>query len=302
MLPITFMVLTHNEELNLEACLSSVAGWVGEILVVDSGSADATLAIAARYGAQIINHAFESHSRQWAWALANIPGRYEWVLALDADQRVSPELQAELGRLFGAEEGRLQDIDGIFVKRRQIFRGQWIRHGGYYPKYLLKLFRRAKVQIDKWDLIDHHFYIAGKTVALQSDILEDNRKEANITFWIEKHNRYAVLHAREELLRRHDPNAWPIAPKLLGNPDQRIVWLKRRWYTLPLYVRPTLYFLYRYIWQLGFLDGKQGFIFHFLQGFWYRLLVDIHLDDLSEAPDLKSTLQQPVLDSSRADS
>src|SRR5439155_16706874 len=107
--------------------------------------------------------------------------------------------------------------------------------------------------------------------------VEDNVREADIGFWIEKHNRYALLQARVEALRQ---GSGLLTPRLRGNPDERTAWMKRTWERLPLYLRPALYFGYRYFLRLGFLDGKEGFVFHFLQGFWYRLLVDIHLDDL----------------------
>jgi glycosyltransferase involved in cell wall biosynthesis len=278
--PITAIVLTHNEEANLEPCLASLAGWVGEVWVVDSGSTDGTLGIAERFGARVAHHPFETHARQWKWALESLPAAHAWVLGLDADQRVTPELARELAERFATTDGPA-GIDGMFVKRRQIFRGKWIRHGGYYPKYLLKLFRRGAVAFDEADLMDHHFYVAGPTARLRHDIVEDNRKERDIAFWIDKHNRYARLHAREERLRRGGA-AWALEPRLTGNPDQRVAWLKQRWYRMPLFVRPALYFVLRYFFQLGFLDGKQGFVFHFLHAFWYRLLVDIHLDTAEE--------------------
>jgi len=110
-------------------------------------------------------------------------------------------------------------------------------------------------------------------------LIEENHKEDDITFWIDKHNRYASRLAEEDRRRAGHAPARPIAPALFGSPDQRILWLKNLWSRLPLYARPLLYFIYRYFLRLGFLDGKQGFIFHFLQGFWFRLLVDIKLDE-----------------------
>jgi hypothetical protein len=199
----------------------------------------------------------------------------DWVLALDADQRITPELRDELVALFGSGS---PEVQGFFLNRRQIFRGRWIRHGGYYPKYLLKLFRRSAMHVDDGDLMDHRFYVDGPTAQLTNDMIEDNRNERDISFWIDKHNRYAIRHAEEERQRR-EQSSWPVASRFSGNPDERSAWLRRKWYALPLYVRPALYFFYRYVLRFGWLDGKQGFVFHFLHGFWYRLLIDIHLDD-----------------------
>lgn len=277
MTPITVVILTYNEESNLEACLSSVCDWAREIFVVDSGSTDRTRDIAARLGATLVHHPFETHARQWDWALASLPIQTEWILALDADQRVTPELACEI-RALGTSA--LEGVEGVYIKRKQIFRDRWIRHGGYYPKYLLKMFRRGVVQTDARDLVDHHFYVTGHTIKLRGDLLEANKKEDDISFWIEKHNRYAALLAREELASRLTQRAHVIKPSLLGNPDQQSLMLKKFWSGLPLYFRPFVYFLYRYFLRLGFLDGKQGAIFHFLHAFWFRLLIDIKLDEL----------------------
>jgi glycosyltransferase involved in cell wall biosynthesis len=273
--PLAVVILTYNEELNLPACLESLHGLPGELYIVDSGSSDQTVAIAERAGARVLVHAFESHAKQWRWALENLPCMPRWLLGLDADQRLTPELKREIIELV--EQG-VDGVDGYYLNRRQIFRGRWIKHGGYYPKYLLKLFRPDAVYLDESDLIDHHFYVRGRVAKLKHDLIEANVKEDNIGFWIDKHNRYAVLHAREELAHRLGQRELPIQPALMGSPDQRTLWLKLRWYRLPLYVRPFLYFLYRYFLRLGVFDGKQGLIFHFLQGFWYRLLVDVNID------------------------
>lgn len=280
--PITAIVLTQNEELNLTVCLESVANFVGQVFVLDSGSSDRTLEIASRFGARIVEHPFETHARQWIWALANLPIEYEWVLGIDADQRLTIELRDELAALFVSRERENADaeVDGYFIKRRQVWRGQWIRHGTYYPKYLLKLYRKSRVKMDERDLMDHHFYVPGATRNLQHDLIEENLKENDLAFWIDKHNHYARLVAREEFLKRQRAGETHIRANLFGNPDERTLWLKQRWFGLPLYLRPFLYFNYRYFLRLGFLDGKQGFLFHFLQAFWFRLLVDAQLDDL----------------------
>jgi glycosyltransferase involved in cell wall biosynthesis len=276
--PLSVAILTFNEERNLAACLESLVGWVNEIFVVDSGSTDATVSIAERFGARVVTHAFDTHARQWAWALRELPIRNAWVLALDADQRVTPELaQAIADRLRAPKESQSA---GYYLPRRQVFRGRWIRHGGYYPKYLLKLFRLDAVQLDAGDLVDHHFHVTGQVARLAGDLIEDNRNEAAIFEWIAKHNRYARLQAAEEVGRA---GGGPPG-RLLGTPDERTARMKRLWARLPLYARPFGYFIYRYFLRLGFLDGKEGLVFHFLQAFWYRMLVDINIDELRAAP------------------
>lgn len=285
--PLAVIVLTFDEEVNLDACLASVAGLATELHVVDSGSQDRTLEIAGRHGARVVTHPFETHARQWDWALGNLPIAAEWVLALDADQSVTPELAAGIRRFLEAP-GR--GVSGAYAARRQVFRGTWIRHGGYYPKYLLKLFRRDAVVVDTGDLVDHHFGVTGGTMIVRGDLVEANRKEDEIAVWTAKHNRYAVLQAREELRRLGDGAS---RGRLLGNPDERVLFLKTIWRHLPLYVRPALYFVYRYVLRLGFLDGRQGLVFHFLQGFWYRFLVDVNIDEIRSREARSSGESQP---------
>jgi glycosyltransferase involved in cell wall biosynthesis len=274
---ISVVILTYNEEANLPTCLNSLATWGPEVFVVDSGSTDRTQEIARQAGARVFENPFETHSQQWVWALKHLPIQTSWVLGLDADQSMTPELAKEIA---GLTAEKLEFIEGAYIKRRQLFRRKWIRHGGYYPKYLLKLFRRDKVVIDTSDLVDHHFYVRGPVIKLEHDLIEANYKEDDISFWTEKHSRYASLMAVEEYRWNTRARQAAIRPALFGSPDQRILALKMAWRGMPLYVRPFLYFAYRYFLRLGFLDGKQGAIFHFLQAFWFRLLVDIKLDDM----------------------
>jgi len=291
-LPLTLVVLTHNEALNIRDCLKGMADWLTAVFVVDSGSTDHTVDIATSLGAAVYAHPFETHARQWRWALETLPITTDWVLALDADQQLLPELREELDAMF--RTGIEPHVSGLYLNRRQIFRGRWIRHGGYYPKYLLKIFRKGDVTIDEADLVDHHFVVSGETRKLRYDLVEDNRNEAAIAVWTDKHNRYAARQARQEMQERKERDARralrdPLnddvsnQPKLFGNPDERVRWLKDVWSGLPLFVRPCLYVTYRYILRMGFLDGREGFIFHVLQAFWYRLLVDINLSELRKA-------------------
>ena len=276
--PVTVIVLTFNEVRNLPACLASVAPWARRVVVVDSGSTDGTVDIAKGFGTDVIAHPFETHARQWMFALQSTGVSTDWVLALDADQRVSPELRDAITAFVAS--GAAAGIDGAYVRRRQIFRGRWIRHGGYDGKHLLKLFRPGAVAVDPSDLVDHHFRVAGPTTRLRGDLVEDNLNEADISVWIAKHNRYAALQALEEVRRARTPAPAAVASWRRATPDAKTDWLKGIWRRLPLFVRPFVYFAYRYVLRLGFLDGKEGFIFHFLHAYWYRLLVDIKIDEL----------------------
>lgn len=265
-IPVTVLVLTYNEELNIEKCLKSLSGWIDEIIILDSNSTDSTINIVKNYTKNIYYHDFETHAKQWNWAMKNIEINNEWVLGLDSDQSVSPGLKDKLTELFSND---LMDTKGFYVRRKQIFLGQWIRHGGYYPKYLLKLFKKQNVRIDDKELVDHHFYIDGKTKIIENDIVEENIKENNLTFWFGKHLKYADLIAKESLNNnKKNPNI------IVDGPDGHTMRMKKMYNSLPLFLRPFLYFIWRYIFQFGFLDGTRGLIFHFLQAFCFRFLID----------------------------
>jgi len=288
--PLSVLVTTRDEEANLERCLVSVHGFADQIFVLDSESRDRTLEIARRY-AEVHSLAYD-HARiiPWIfqWGLDNLPLRNDWVLILEADQAVTPELRKEIGDLLTRSEIA---EDGFYVRRRQIFRGSPLRFGGYGSKLLLKLFRRSRAELDPVEQ-DTRVYVQGKVGRLRAPLEEWNRKEDSILFYLQKHLRYAEAFAQEEFDRRRRNLPWKATPRFFGTPDERILWLKARYYRMPLFVRPALYFLYRYLFLLGILDGKNGLVFHFLQAFWFRLIVDIRLEELrsrpaGEEPDLR---------------
>ncbi|PYQ56609.1 MAG: glycosyltransferase family 2 protein [Acidobacteria bacterium] len=279
MIPLSVLVTTRNEEANVERCLRSVHGFADQIFVLDSESTDGTVEIAQRY-AEVQTLAYD-HSRiiPWIfqWGLDNLPLRNDWVLILEADQAVTPDLREEIAALLARPDAVRED--GFYIRRRQIFRGKPLRFGGYGSKVLLKLFRRSRSGLDPVEQ-DTRVYVRGPVGRLRAPLEEWNLKEDAIQFYLQKHLRYAEAFAREELERRRKGLAWKATPRLFGSPDQRVLWLKDRYYRMPLFVRPMLYFLYRYFFLLGILDGKTGFVFHFLQAFWFRLIVDIRLEEL----------------------
>lgn len=279
----SFLILTFNEEAQLSRLLSSLYSLKAAIYIMDSGSDDQTLAIARRYGAKVKQHPFQNHPQQWHHALQAFNIQTPWIIGLDADQVISAALQQRLS-VFKDED--YHDIDGIYFNRKNYFKGKWIRHGGFYPFYLLKMFRTAVGFSDLNEYMDHRFLVPGKTqVWHDAELIEENLKENKISFWISKHNTYSDLLALEEVERRKLTRSQTIKPLLWGTPDQRTAWQKKLWWRMPLLIRPLLYFIYRYLFRLGFLDGYAGFIFHFLQGFWFRLIVDIKIKEITTAHD-----------------
>ena len=265
---LSVMILTHNEERNLPDCLSSLKGLDCEIFVVDSGSTDRTAEIARAAGAHVTTHEFENYARQRNWAQEHLPIRSDWVLHLDADERLTPELVGELRQVL---ETPPPGVDGFLLRKRTVFMGRWIRHGGHYPSYHLRLFRFGKgVCEDR--LYDQHFVVQGKTTVLRHDYIDV--VAADVATWTGRHVRWAQLEAQE--LLKGEAAGVRVVPDLWGTAVERRRWLRERvFWRLPLFGRAFAYGGYRYFVRLGFLDGVEGLIFHFLQGCWYRFLVDV---------------------------
>jgi hypothetical protein len=264
--------------MHLPRLLASIAGLNAETFILDSGSTDDTIAIGEKSGTTITQHPFENHPKQWDFALKNFAVKTPWVICLDADQTVTPELYKQLDS-FRDED--YKDVNGIYFNRKNFFKGKWIKYGGYYPFYLLKMIRFGVGFSDTNENMDHRLVVPGNTLIWkQGHLLEENLKENKISFWIEKHNKYSDLLAHEELERMLSLRQQIIKPHFLGSPDERTAWLKQRWWKMPRYTRPMLYFIYRIIFKLGILDGRTGLIFHFMQAYWFRLVVDIKIDEL----------------------
>ena len=247
------IILTYNEEFNIGNCLKSVVGLTNNIFIVDSYSTDRTLEIAKKYKAEVIQHPFENQAQQFNWALDNLDIKNEWILRLDADEYITEDLKKEI--LEKLENGIPDNINGFYIKRRAYFMGRWIRHGGYYPAWILRLFRKGKAKSEERAMDEHIVLLEGESGKLKNDFIDDNKK--GLGKWVEKHNNYAQREADDVL--RGD----------IGLGEKR-----KLYYKLPIFCRAFIYFVYRYFIRLGFLDGKEGLIFHFLQGFWYRFLVD----------------------------
>jgi glycosyltransferase involved in cell wall biosynthesis len=268
---LSVILLTYNEAVNLPAALTSAASLDAEIYIVDSGSIDSTLEIAQNFGAHIYEHAFESQSAQLNWALDSIPITTPWILRLDADEWLTPELANELKTLLPKLS---DDVTGLEINRRVVFWGRWIRHGGFYPTWLLRVWRTGTARSEQRWMDEHMVLLHGRAIKLDHDFIDENRK--GLTFWIDKHNRYADREVKDLLILAESG----IGGQPVGQAGRRR-WAKDKLYRrCPLFWRALMYWFYRYVIRFGFLDGQPGLVFHFLQAFWYRLLVDAKLYEL----------------------
>lgn len=265
---LSVLILTHNEESNIGKCLRSMLPLDPAVYIVDSGSTDKTLDICRSYGATVVEHAWKNYADQFNWGLEHFDFATDWVMRMDADEEFTPELVLALREFLRRPP---DGASGVWVRRRVHFMGRWIRHGGYYPTWLLRVFRAGRGRCEQRWMDEHIVVSSGTTIRLAADIIDDNTKD--LTFWTDKHNRYADREVLD-IIAQAEGGA---AARPGGQAGARR-WMKYNVYgRVPLFVRPLLYFLYRYFIRLGFLDGREGLIFHFLQGFWYRFLVDAKL-------------------------
>ncbi len=270
MADLTVLILAQNEEKNIVRSIRSVKRIAKRILVVDSGSTDRTIELAKQNGAEVVLHSpFVNYATQFNWGLDHTNIDTNWILRLDADEQVTPELAQEIENAL--EEHSQDDVNGFEVRCRIIFMGRWIRHGGTYPLIIPRLFRRGfgRVEMRK---MDEHTLIQGKVMRFQNDLIHYDFK--GLHEWIDKHNKYSVREC-QDYFERKETHKEQMKGNLTGNQRQRKRFLKNGvYYNLPLFLRAHLYFIYRYYIRLGFLDGKEGKIFCFLQAYWYRFLVD----------------------------
>ena len=292
-LPITAIIMTYNEERNLRACLESIKDYIDDIIIVDSFSNDKTEEIAREYTNKFYQNKWINYSKQYLWSIANTDIKNEWVLRLDADERWTQEGFDELRKIV--EDG---SADGVYVKMKIFFMGRFINHGAFYPNYFLRVYKRSKGAMeDRW--MDEHIKVDGVVVHSNIDVIESNYdRQENIALWTDKHNGYSTREAVEFLIAKHKIHEIDTVSNLFGNKTERKRWMKENiYFKTPLFVRPYLYFIYRYFFKLGFLDGKEGFIFHTLHAFWYRFLVDTKVYQIEQmAKKNNQTIQEVVED------
>jgi glycosyltransferase involved in cell wall biosynthesis len=261
------IILAFNSVDTLGATLALAQEISDDLCVVDSFSTDDTVALSRRHGAVVVQHAFENYGAQRNWAIDHVVSRYPWQLHLDADERLTPELIAAIRAL---PENPAHS--GFFIARLVQFLGRQMRHGGMSPTWHLRLFRNGAGRCEERKY-DQHFYLSeGSTGQLQGYMIDDIRM--SLSEWTARHNRWSDAEVVEQSAAREGAR---IRPRFWGNPVERKRFLRGLYNDAPLFVRPFALFFYRYFLRLGFLDGREGFIFWTLQTFWFRFLIDAKL-------------------------
>lgn len=275
MLDISVIILTYNEEIHLERCLNNAKKIAKEIFIVDSFSTDKTVEIANQMGAKVYQHPWENYSKQFNWGLQNLPIQTEWVWRMDADEYLSEELINELHQKLPQLP---QSITAFTAPCLRIFMGRHIKHG-IIPLILLRLFK-IKYATCENRYMDEHIAISEGTISsLTNPFYDDNLND--LTWWTNKHNGYASREAIDLLLTEY--NLLPQNTVVNSGENATNVRKKKlKYIKLPLFWRCFAFFFLRYFIRGGFLDGKEGFLWHFLQGFWYRALADAKVFEIKK--------------------
>src|SRR3990170_3952222 len=234
---ISALILTYNEEVQIERCIKSIYNLTDDIIVVDSYSTDSTLDICKRYNCRIFQNKFINHGKQINWAFDNVDYNYDWILILDSDEIIPEKLKEEINRRVGNEN----EYVGYFFKRRIYWMNRWLKYGRMYPHYIIRLFRKGHGRYEERE--EDHLILDGKAGIMENDSLEDNRNN-DLDSFIIKHLKTAQSEVSEAI---HGVEEDGIKSKLFGLKPNRNRWLKVHIYShIPLFVRPFAYFVYRY--------------------------------------------------------
>lgn len=265
---ITAIILTKNESKNIKDCIESISSLVKRIVVVDSGSVDNTVEISKSMGAEVFFHCFENYSNQFNWGIDNVGVSTAWILRIDADERFTKELCSEIDDLIENPKG--DNTNGIILEAKLFFMGKWIKHGGSKKRKLM-LFKTGFGRIEDRMMDEHTILFAGKSINAKEKFLHYDFKDLN--FFVDKLNWYATREVKDfnvYLANNSTYNHSLFDKKITSTRKMKYGF----YYKLPLFFRTWLLFIYFYYFKLGFLDGVEGYIYHYLYQRWYRLLVD----------------------------
>lgn len=274
MLDLTVIILTLNEEIHIKRCLDRILPIAKKVYIVDSPSTDNTTQIAKECGAEVVVNKWPgNHAKQLNWALDNLDIDTEWILRLDADEYLTDELIEELNQKLPQLE---EDISAIILPLKRMFMGRHIKYGTSDVS-MIRIFRKGKVRCEERLMDEHMTLLIGKTTTFKGAFVDDNIN--SISFFTEKHNGYAT---KEAIVALSNEYGYSNSDDCLSDTIKAKRAQKDKYYSMPLFLRAFIYFCLRYFIRGGFLDGKEGFLWHFLQGWWYRTLVDAKIFEIKK--------------------
>lgn len=282
---LTAIILTRNEEKNIGECLKSIQGFASRAVVVDCGSTDGTVDIAKSLGAEVIFHEFSYYAAQFNWAIDNANIDTEWILRLDADERLTPAVVEEAGMIMQSQEALAGEVNGITMESIFYFMGRPILHG-LKKKRKMMIFRRGVGRIEDRKRDAHSILSHGRSASLKSRFLHYDFKD--LSSYIKRYNWYAGREMQDYI-------AFKQGASTEVNTDKRIQAQRKKkfglYYRAPRFIRAWLWFVYNYIFRLGFLDGREGFLFHYFECLWYRMLVDARIYEYEKTGQGMETLR-----------
>lgn len=281
MLDVTTIILTYNEEIHIRRCLENVCPFSKRVIVVDSPSTDRTVEICQEFpDVEVVVHKYPGNqAAQFNWALDNCNIETEWVLRVDADEYLTPELIDEIQAKLPTMSN---NISAVVLPLGRAFLGRILKHGIVNGVSMIRLFRFGRVRYEQRLMDEHLKVLDGETVTFEHKFVDDNRM--SLRGFVDKHNNYSsreaavLLDAEYGLTQSTENESAELASEVAAKRAQKAKYAK-----LPLFWRAFAYFVYRYIFKMGFLDGKEGFLWDFLQGWWYRTLVDAKVFEIKKA-------------------
>lgn len=288
MVDLTVVILTKNEEDNLRKCIESFRGIVKRFVIVDSFSTDGTKQLCEILDKELktVGSKLDFYENKWIdyasqlnWGLTQTGINTEWSMRMDADEELMEGLIAEIETKLNQLK---PPVNGVIVRRRLIFMGRWIKHGGRYPEFLLRIFRTGKAMCEQKIMDEHMILTEGTTIEFNHDLIDNNTKD--LEWWTAKHNWYSNREVldHQTFMESQMENSLETGGKSTGQAKMKRAVKNGGYYKLPIFWRAHIYFIYRYYVKLGFLDGPEGKIFHFLQAYWYRFLVDAKMYECEE--------------------
>lgn len=280
-LDITTIILTYNEELHIRRCLENVCPFSKKVYVIDSPSTDRTCEIAREFeNVEVVVHKYPGNqAAQFNWALDNCEIDTQWVLRMDADEYCTPELICEMREKLPTMD---ESVNAVVLPLGRAFMGRVLKHGIVNGVKMIRLFRYGKVRYEQRLMDEHLKVVEGQTASFNHKFVDDNRLP--LRQFVDKHNNYSareaavLLDAEYGLTQTTENESAELAAEVAAKRAQKAKYAK-----MPLFWRSFAYFIYRYIFKMGFLDGKEGFLWDFLQGWWYRTLVDAKVFEIKKA-------------------